>query len=310
LARYVAKRFGYMLFTLWIIITLTFMMMHALPGDPFIKDNRKIPPAVLANLKIKYGLDKPLYEQYYVYMKNLAHGDLGVSMRSQSRTVNEMISGHFPISAELGLWALVYAVIGGLALGIMAALHRNKWPDFLAMMVAVVGVSVPGFVLGTLMQWLFSVNLKILPVAGWSTPQSRILPALMLGLGTLALNARMMRSSMLDVLAQDYIKTARAKGLSPGEVVWRHAIRNAMLPIVTILGPVIVNLTTGSLIIEAVFGIPGLGKYYVQAITDNDYTLILGTTVFYAALLIAALFLVDIAYGLVDPRIRLVRGKA
>lgn len=291
-------------------------MMHALPGDPFQKTDKKIPEAVLANLNTKYGLDKPLYAQYAVYWKNLLRGDLGISMRSPNRTVNDMITQHFPVSAELGLWALTYSLIGGLALGVVAALRRNKTTDRMAMVIAVLGVSVPGFVFASLLQYLLGVQWQrwfgqtLFPVAGWGSPLHVVMPAFVLGLGLLALNARMMRSSMLDVLGQDYIKTAKAKGLSSFEVVWRHSIRNALLPIVTILGPALVNLVTGSLIIEQIFGIPGLGKFFVQAIVNNDYTLILGTTIFYSTLLVVALFLVDFAYVLVDPRIRLHTSRA
>lgn len=314
MVRYVLKRFGYMLFTLWVIITLTFVMMHAIPGDPFL--NPKLTPIVRANLMAKYHLDEPLYKQYFMYFANLLQGDLGISMQSKSRTVNELIHDHFPNSAQLGMWALSYSIIGGLALGIIAALKRNKWPDYIAIFIAVVGVAVPGFVLGTLMQFLFAVQWKewfgssLFPVAGWDTWKHRVMPAFVLGLGTLAVYARMMRSSMLDVLGQDYIKTAKAKGLSATEVVWRHAIRNALLPIVTMLGPTVVGLITGAVLTETVFGIPGLGKYYADSVTNSDYTVILGTTVFFAGFLIFAMFLVDIAYGLVDPRIRLVKGKA
>ncbi len=314
--QYAIKRFGYMVFTLWVIVTLTFILMHMLPGNPFQRDNRKIPETILNNLYVKYGLDKPLHVQYVIYLRNLLKGDLGVSMRSETRTVNEMIAQHFPVSARLGLWALCYAVIGGLVLGVVASLWRNRWPDYGAMVLAVIGVSVPSFVLGTLLQWVLGVQWDrwfgdpLLPVGGWNSFAHMILPSFVLGLGVLAINARMMRSSMLDVMTQDYIKTARAKGLSGAEVVWRHGVRNAVLPIVTIMGPAIVNLTTGSLIIEQVFAIPGLGKYFVQAIINNDYTLIMGTTIFYASLLVIALFLVDIAYVLIDPRIRLVRTRA
>lgn len=298
-----------MLLTLWVIVTLTFVMMHTIPGDPFLSE-KKVSPAVRANMKAKYGLDKPLYQQYFIYWQNLLKGDLGISLKSHTRTVNQMISDGFPYSAELGLWALSYSIVGGLLLGIIAALGRGRIPDYIAMIIAVIGVSVPGFVLGSILQWIFGVKLGWLPVAGWASTKHIILPAAVLGLGTMAVCARMMRSSVLDVLSQDYVKTARAKGLSGVEIVWRHVIRNAMLPIVTILGPAVVNLTTGSLIIEQIFGIPGLGKYYVTSIVNSDYTLILGTTVFYAVLLVVALFLVDIAYGFVDPRIRLTKGKA
>lgn len=303
-----------MLFTLWIIVTLTFIMMHAIPGNPFASE--KMTPGVLANLNAKYGLDRPLPEQYLIYLKNLLRGDLGVSMRHQTRTVNEMIRQHFPISAQLGLWSLAYAIPGGLLLGVIAAIRRNKASDRLAMIFSVIGISVPGFVFAVLLQLLLGVQWKkwtgspLLPVGGWGEIRHVILPAFTLGVGTLAVYARMMRTSLLDVLGQDYIKTAKSKGLSGAQTVLRHGLRNAMLPIVTLLGTTIINTLTGSLVIEQIFAIPGLGKYFVQSITTNDYTLVLGTTVFYGALLVIAMFLVDIAYVLVDPRIRLTGRRA
>ncbi|MGE5653969.1 MAG: ABC transporter permease, partial [Bacillota bacterium] len=298
----------YLVFTLWVIVSITFLLMHAIPGDPFRRE-KAIPPAIMANLKAKYGLDDPWHVQYARWIGNLLQGDLGISMKYTSRTVNEMIRDGFPYSASLGLRALAFAVTFGLCLGILAALNHNGWRDRSAMVIAVIGVSVPGFVIGTLLQYFISVKLDLLPVAGWDTWQHRILPPFALGLGTLALMARMMRASMLDVVNQDYIKTAKAKGLAPNEIVWRHTIRNAILPIITILGPLVVNIITGTLVVEQIFGIPGLGKYYTQSINNRDYTLIMGTTVFYAALLLVSMFFVDIAYGLVDPRIRLSQGK-
>jgi ABC-type dipeptide/oligopeptide/nickel transport system permease component len=314
MAVYILKRLGFMVVTLWIIVSLTFIMMHAVPGDPF--SNEKMTPAVLSNLKAKYGLDKPQSEQYVIYLNNLLHGDLGVSMRNQTRTVNEVIREHFPVSAQLGFWSLLYSVPGGIALGVVAALKRNKWQDRSSMVASVLGISVPGFVFATLLQLLLGVMWQkwtgkvLLPVGGWGDFKHVWLPSFCLGVGVLAGYARMMRSSMLDVLNQDYIKTARSKGLSGREVVWRHAIRNAILPIVTLLGTTVVGTLLGSLVIEQIFAIPGLGRYFVQSITNSDYTMILGTTVFYGALLIFALFFVDIAYGLVDPRIRLGGGKS
>ncbi|MDB4894269.1 MAG: dppB [Firmicutes bacterium] len=314
MALYVLKRLGFMIVTLWIIVTLTFVIMHAVPGDPFSND--RMTPVVLANLKAKYGLDKPLPEQYVIYLKNLLHGDLGVSMRNQTRTVNELIGQHFPVSAQLGFWSLLYSVPGGIGLGVLAALKRNKWADRSAMVASVLGISVPSFVFATLLQLLLGVMWKrwtgkvLLPVGGWGEWRQILLPAFCLGIGTLAVYARMMRSSMLDILNQDYIKTARSKGLSGYEVVWRHAIRNAILPIVTLFGFTVVGTLLGSLVIEQIFAIPGLGMHFVQSLTNSDYTVILGTTVFFAALLVFALFLVDIAYGFVDPRIRVGGGKS
>lgn len=305
---YIARRFAYMAATILVIVGLTFVIMHAIPGDPFLNE-KKVNEAVRANLLAKYDLDKPLHVQFIKYIRNVLSGELGMSMYYVNRNVSDMIRDGFPISAKLGLVALAFAVLVGLLLGIMAALGHNRTPDYLSMVIAVIGVAVPGFIIGTLLQWYFGVKLRVLPVAGWGKPAQVIMPALVLGLSTLAVAARMMRSSMLEVLGQDYIRTARAKGLSQTEIVWRHALRNALLPIVTILGPTIVNVTTGSFITERIFAIPGLGKFFVESITNSDYSLILGTTLFYGVLLVVALFFVDIAYGLVDPRIRLYREK-
>lgn len=305
---YTLRRFGYMVFTLWLIITLTFLLMHAVPGDPFTSE-KKVPEAIRQNLLHKYGLDLPLHVQYIRYLSNILHGDLGISMRYPNRTVNQIIAQGFPYSADVGIRALVFAISVGLTLGVLAAFYRDRPLDRVAMVIAVIGISVPNFVVGTLLQYLFTVRFKLLPVVGWGTFKQSILPSFALGLGTLAVMARMMRASMLDVLNQDYVRTAQSKGLSNREVILRHTIRNAILPIVTILGPLVVNIITGTLVVERIFGIPGLGKHYVQAVYNLDYTLIMGTTIFYAALLLFAIFLVDIAYGLVDPRIRLVKPK-
>lgn len=306
--RYTLRRFVYMLVTLWVIVTLTFVLMHSIPGNPFVS-NKRIPDAVMHNLMAKYGLDQPLWKQYTIYLTNLLHGDLGVSMHYTTRTVQQVIADGFPVSLNLGLRALLFAVPLGLALGILAALHRGKAWDFTGMIVAVVGVSAPSFVVGAVLQWILGVKWHLLPVAGWDGGFLKsLLPSFALSLSIIAGLARMMRTSMLDVLTQDYMKTARSKGLNQGEIVWRHAIRNALLPIVTILGPTIISVVTGTLVVERLFAIPGLGKYYAQSITDLDYTMILGTTVFYAVLLLLAMFVVDLAYGLVDPRIRLAKG--
>jgi len=305
---YILRRLGYMLITLWVIITLTFVLMHAIPGDPFLNEKR-VPEAIRQNLLAKYGLDKPLYEQYFIYMKNLLRGDFGISMKYTARSVNDMIRDGFPYSADLGIRALIFAVTTGLFLGTLAALNQNLRTDRIAMLIAVFGVSVPGFVVGSLLQYLLGVKFRVLPVQGWGSFAQSILPSFSLGLGTLALMARMMRASVLDVINQDYIKTAKAKGLSKPEIVWRHIIRNAILPIVTILGPLVANIITGTLVVEAIFNIPGLGKYYVQSIYNSDYTLIMGTTIFYAIILLVSTFLVDLAYGFIDPRIRLAKGK-
>ncbi len=242
-------------------------------------------------------------------MKNLLRFDLGLSIRERGRSVNDIIKYTFPTSTALGFEALIFAVTAGLALGIIAALHRGKALDYTAIIIAVIGVSIPNFIVASILQYVLGYKLNLLPIARWESFKHTILPAFALGLGTLASMTRMMRSSMLEVLNQDFIRTAKAKGLTSAQIIWRHGVRNAILPIVTILGPLIAAITTGTLVIERMFGIPGLGKYFVESIYNRDYPMIMGTTVFYSAILLFMTFLVDIAYGLIDPRIRIARGK-
>ncbi|MBC7087799.1 MAG: ABC transporter permease [Tissierellales bacterium] len=302
--KYLLKRFGMAIVTLWAIITITFILMHSIPGNPFAQEG-KMPKVVYENLQKKYGLDKPLYQQYFIYLGNLLRGDFGESMKSRVETVNEMIARGFPVSARLGAQALVFALIFGPALGAMAALYQNKIPDYISMIVAIIGISVPSFVMGTFLIQFVARNIGFLPIGGWGEFKHTILPSFALGLMPLATMARLMRSSMLEVLNQDYIKTAKSKGLSKFAVIMKHAVRNAILPVVSVLGITISNLLVGSFVIEKIFGIPGLGMFFVKSISNRDYTLIMGTTVFYALILVVMLLLVDITYMLVDPRIRL-----
>jgi len=281
--------------------------MNAVPGGPFT--SVKLTPLVEKQLQRKYGLDKPKFQQYLTLLKNLCRFDLGLSIRERGRSVNDIIKNTFPTSAVLGIEALVFAVTLGLALGIIASLYRGQALDYVAIIIAVIGVSIPNFIVASVLQYIFGFKLGILPIARWESFKHTILPAFALGLGTLATMTRMMRSSMLEVLNQDYIRTAKAKGLNSAQIIWGHGVRNAILPIVTILGPLIAGITTGTLVIERMFGIPGLGKYFVDSIYNRDYPMIMGTTVFYSALLLFMNFLVDIAYGFIDPRIRLARGK-
>lgn len=302
--KYLLKRFVMSIITLWAIVTITFFLMHSIPGNPFAKEG-KMPPVVYENLQKKYGLDKPLYQQYLIYLGNLVRGDFGESMKSRVETVNDMIERGFPVSARLGAQALVFALIFGPALGAMAALYQNKIPDYISMIVAIIGISVPSFVMGTFLIQFVAKNVSFLPIGGWGEFKHTILPSFALGLMPLATMARLMRSSMLEVLNQDYIKTAKSKGLTKLAVIMKHAVRNAILPVVSVLGITISNLLVGSFVIEKIFGIPGLGMFFVKSIGNRDYTLIMGTTVFYALILVLMLLLVDITYMLVDPRIRL-----
>ncbi len=306
MAKYITKRVAISLVTIWAIITITFILMHSVPGNPF-RSESKMPPGVYENLLKKYGLDKPLPEQYTIYLKRLLKGDFGESMKSRVETVNDMINRGFPVSAYLGLQALIIALCFGPALGVIAALNQNKWPDYLSMVIAILGISVPSFIMGTIFIQFLARNISWLPIAGWGTFAHTILPSLALAMMPLAYIARLMRSSMLEVLGQDYIKTAKSKGISKSAVVLKHAVRNAILPIVSVLGTLVSNLLVGSFVVEKIFGIPGLGMSFVSSISNRDYTLIMGTTIFYAIILIVMLLLVDIAYVFVDPRIKLTK---
>lgn len=317
--KFLIKRIAMGLVTLWLVITITFFLIHMLPGDPF-QSEKAIPPKVKENLMAKYHLDRPLGEQYVEYLKNIAKGDLGASMKVRGRTVNDVIKKSFLTSADLGARSIVFALALGIPLGIIAALKRGKFQDRLSMIVAIIGISVPSFVLAGLMQKYFvdvhngilidKYNLPLVRIllSGWDRPEKKILPVIALGLYTVALIARLLRDKMIEVMGQDYIRLAIAKGVKPKNIVFRHALRNAILPIITIMGPTIAAVLTGSFVIEKMFSIPGLGKYFVDSINDRDYTMVLGVTVFYAIFLIIMMILVDIVYVLVDPKIKLGKG--
>ena len=317
--KFLIKRIAMGLVTLWLVITITFFLIHMLPGDPF-QSEKAIPPKVKENLMAKYHLDRPLGEQYVEYLKNIAKGDLGASMKVRGRTVNDVIKKSFLTSADLGARSIIFALALGIPLGIVAALKRGKYQDRLAMIVAIIGISVPSFVLAGLMQKYFvdvhngilidKFNLPLVRIllSGWDRPEKKILPVIALGLYTVALIARLLRDKMIEVMGQDYIRLAIAKGVKPKNIVFRHALRNAILPIITIMGPTIAAVLTGSFVIEKMFSIPGLGKYFVDSINDRDYTMVLGVTVFYAIFLIIMMILVDIVYVLVDPKIKLGKG--
>lgn len=308
MVRYIGKRLFHALLTLFIIATITFMLMNLMPGQPFTGE-KPIPEEIRKNMEIKYGLDKPIFERYIIYLKNLAKGDLGMSMVHKHRSVGSIIKQSFPISASLGLRALTFAVIAGLFLGIVASVNHDRAWDHISMVIAVIGVSVPSFIIGGLLQYFVGVKLRWFPVTDWDSFRHTIMPSFSLGLGTLAVMARMMRTSMLDVLSQDYIKTAKGKGLSKTKVVWRHGIRNAILPVVTIMGPLVAAITTGTFVVENIFAIPGLGQFMVSSVSQNDYTLIMGLTLFYSLILVVMNLIVDLLYGIVDPRIVLTEGK-
>lgn len=298
-----------MIVTIWVIATLTFFLMHAIPGSPFNYHNGKqISAAAEHNMEEHYHIDQPLIVQYGLYLKSIATFDYGPSIKQPSQTVNDLIARGFPVSFEIGITTLVVAIISGMILGVLAALKHNGFIDYLAMTIAVLGISIPNFVLATFLIQEFAVNLNLLPAATWQGWRYEILPTIALATGPMAIIARLIRSSMLDVLTQDYIRTARAKGLPPFLIIMKHALKNALLPVVTVLGTLAASILTGTFIIEKIFAIPGMGKYFVDSINMRDYPVIMGTTVFYSAILIVMLFLVDIAYGWLDPRIKLHKG--
>jgi oligopeptide transport system permease protein len=306
MARYILNRVLIAILTMFVLATVTFFLMRLVPGDPFA--GPKVAPEVKARLRTHYGLDKPLMTQYLVYMGNLLKGDFGYSMAARGNKVNDIISNAFPASLDLGIRSLICSITLGLFFGIVAALNRGKPMDYLTVVLVLLGISVPSFVVAGLLQYFFGVVLKVLPVARYETFRHTLLPTFALSLGTLATLARYMRASMLEVITADYIKTAKAKGLRRWQIVVRHQIRNALFPILTILGPAIAMVLTGSFIIETIFAIPGLGRHYVVAMQNLDYTLVLGLTLFFGFFLIAMNLLVDFAYGLIDPRVRHARG--
>jgi ABC-type dipeptide/oligopeptide/nickel transport system permease component len=306
---YILKRLLHGLITVWFIATATFIAMHAVPGDP-LSGEKAMTPEIRRNLEARYGLDKPVIEQYGIFLTNMLKGDFGISYTQQNREVNDIIRESFPVSATLGILAVVFAAMGGVLLGALTATYRNRLPDVVIMFLVILGISVPSFVFAALGQLaLVKVNawtgFTLFPVAGWGTVMHMVVPSLVLGLGTMAYLTRLMRSSMLEVTNTDYVRTARSKGLPPARIFLKHQLRNAILPVVTVLGPAIAAITTGGFVVELVFAIPGLGRYFVQAVQQLDYTVIMGTTVFYGAFLVLMVIVVDILYGIIDPRVRL-----
>lgn len=306
---YFLKRLVQGVITVWFIATATFFAMHNVPGDPLLND-RAVTPAIRANLEAKYGLDQPVGTQYLIYLSNIAQGDFGISFTQENRQVNDIIRDHFPVSAILGILAVVFAAAGGVLWGALTALYRNRLPDYIIMFLVILGISVPSFVVAAISQLtLVNVNnllgVTLLPVAGWGTIYHMLVPAMVLGLGTMAYLTRLMRSSMLEIISSDFVRTAKSKGVPPARIFTKHQLRNAILPVITVLGPSIAAITTGGFVVELVFAVPGLGRYFVQAVQQLDYTVIMGTTVFYGAFLVFMVILVDILYGLIDPRVRM-----
>lgn len=305
---FLLKKAFILICSLLCVITGTFFLMHAIPGDPFIGD-RIIPEEVMKSLYTYYGLDQPLWVQYIKYLKELLSGNLGFSIIYQGRTVNQFISEGLPISAQLGCQALLIAIPLGILLGTWAAIKRSQWQDSVAMAISTIGVSVPNFVLSSLLQYLFAVKLHLLPVARWVSFEHTILPTLALAALPTAFIARLTRSNMVEVLQQDYIRTAQAKGLPLFQIALRHGLRNALLPVITYLGPVTTQILTGSFMVEKIFAIPGLGQWMIHSINGRDYPMILGLTVFFSTLLMISMFLIDILYSIIDPRIRFLKNQ-
>ncbi len=308
MGRYIVKRLFISIVTIFVLAGIVFFLIRLLPGDPFL--NEKVPEEIQERMREYYGLNEPVIVQFFTYLKNLIRGDMGYSLRYKNRSVNEILFEAFPYSADLGIRATIFALLIGVFLGIVAAKNKGRKWDNISMIIAIIGVSVPSFIIGSLLQYFLAVKLKILPVAQYTSLRHTLMPTFALGLNTLAVLARLMRTSMIEVVSMDFIKNARAKGLSEFQITWKHQIRNAILPVVTILGTTVAALLTGTFVIENIFAIPGLGKHYVLGIQNLDYSMVSGLTLFFGTFLVATQFIVDILYGFIDPRIRIAgRGR-
>jgi oligopeptide transport system permease protein len=297
-----------MIISLFCLVTATFVLMNAVPGSP-LQSEKATSEQIQKNLEAYYGLDKPLIVQYGIYLKNLTEGDLGISMKKKFQAVDKIIANSFKYSLKLGIASIITSVIVGCVLGIISAMYHRKMLDNLSMIIAVIGLSVPSLVMAPLLQYLLAVKIRAFEVAGLNGPLDYVLPTIALSSASIAFIARLIRSTMIEVLNSDFIKTAKSKGLAGHLIVWRHALRNSMLPVVTFMGYLMANVITGSVVIEQIFAIPGLGRFFVQSVSDRDYPLIMGITIFYAVILMVSRLLADIAYVLVDPRIRMSGGK-
>ncbi len=302
--RFITSRFLQSLLALFLVISATFFMVRFVPGGPFTAE-KAVTPEILRNLEAHYGLDKPLWRQYLDYLGSLARGDLGPSFKYPNRTVNEIIADKLPVSAELGLLSLGVALVIGITLGTLAAVRRNTWIDYVASSFGMIGISIPTFVVGPLLVLGVAIHLGWLNASGWYTPADRILPALVLGIAYAAPISRLTRGGMLEILHQDFIRTARAKGASEFRVVTRHALRGGLLPVVSYLGPAVAGILTGSFVIETIFQIPGIGREFVNSAFNRDYTLVLGTVILYAVLIMALNLVVDVVQAWMNPKVRL-----
>ena len=302
MTKFILRRLAVSIPVIFLVATTTFFIMRLAPGGPF-QSERAIPEEIRANLEAKFGLDQPLWVQYGRYLRNLLRFDLGPSYKYPERTVNQIIAEGFPVSLQLGLAALAFALLVGIPGGVLAAVKHGGVLDRLTMSVILIGISVPTFVLGPLLVFVFALTLYWFPPALWGAPEQLVLPAITLGLPYSVFIARLTRAEMLEVLSQDYIRTARAKGVGEFRILWKHALNGALLPVVSFLGPAVADLVTGSIVVEKIFAIPGLGRYFVESAFSRDYTTVLGTVLFYAVLLILANLVVDVAYKFLDPRI-------
>jgi len=300
---YIIRRIFWSIIILLLLSLITFTLMHMIPGGPFDRE-KKLPKEIIANLETHYNLNEPFWKQYLNYLGGVFHFDLGPSFSYRSRTVNDIIRGQAPISAQLGLFAFFIAVGLGIPLGILGALKQNTAIDYTCMWLAILGVSLPNMALGPFLIWIFSLKLGWFPIARWGGIRHMILPAITLGTAYSAIIARLTRASMLQVIREDYIRTARAKGLSEHIVMLRHALKNALIPVTTVLGPIFAVIITGSMIVEQIFAIPGIGKYFVTSVTNRDYPVVMGITLFFGVIIVIANLVVDITYGFLDPRIR------
>lgn len=302
--KYIIKRIGLAIITIWAVATITFFLMNLVPGGPFLSE-KAVSPKAMAALEAKYGLDKPLFEQYITYLTDALHGDFGDSLKQRGRTVTSIIVTKFPVSARVGGVAVLVALLLGIPLGCIAAMHRGKFLDNLISVISTCGIAVPSFVICTVLMYFLGVHLKILPTYGLTSWKHYVMPVMALSFYPMAYIMRLMRSSMLDVLGQDYMRTCKAKGVSQAVSIFKHALRNAILPVITYVGPMLAYTLTGSFVVEKIFTIPGLGGEFIGSISSRDYTVIMGTTIFLATLLIVMNVIVDIIYKIVDPRIKL-----
>jgi oligopeptide transport system permease protein len=304
MAVFLIRRILIILATLLVLATLTFFLLRIVPGGPFDSE-KALPPEIKANVEAKFGLNKPLYAQYLGYLSGIVRFDFGPSFKYEGRTVTEIIADTLPTSVELGFYSLFLSILIGLPLGILSAYKQNTWVDFSAMFLAVAGISLPSYFVGAILIYVFALQLHLVPAALWDDWTSKILPVITLGSRPASLIARLTRAALLESVRSDYVRTARAKGLSESKVILKHALRNSLIPVVTLLGPLAAFVLTGTFVIEFIFAIPGMGKYFIDAVTNRDYPLIMGVTMVYGFVLVTANLIVDICYALIDPRIRI-----